>query len=215
MEKEQRDIGGRKLAAEAGLPVVECFYSLQGEGFHSGWPAFFIRLAGCRNACAFCDTKESWDEAGYPLHSPEDLRDEALSFGASACVVTGGEPMLHDLDALCGCLRKAGFRLWLETSGSEPMSGSWDWICLSPKKGIPVVDKAWYDSATELKVVIESEADFAFAEAEAGKVCGDCVCFLQAEWGMSQDLMPVLLDYILRHPRWKLSLQTHKILGVR
>lgn len=196
------------------LPVVECFYSLQGEGFHAGWPAFFIRLAGCRNACSFCDTKESWQEEGFPRYSPEELTGKVLESGATACVITGGEPMLHDLTSLCACLKKAGISLWLETSGSEPLSGQWDWICLSPKKGIPV-HPDYYAQASELKIVVESPEDFGFAQMQAGKMREECLCFLQSEWSVSSSLLSAIIDYILAHPRWKLSLQTHKFLNVR
>ena len=196
------------------LPVVECFYSLQGEGFHAGWPAFFIRLAGCRNACPFCDTKESWSEDGYPCFSPEELTRQVLDAGAVACVLTGGEPMLHDLTGLCRCLKASGIELWLETSGSEPLTGQWDWICLSPKKGIPVRPE-YYTRANELKVVVGKEEDLAFAEAEAAKIGSACLCYLQSEWSVSATKMPMIIEYVLRHPRWKVSVQMHKFLNVR
>lgn len=208
-DKMRMDTGKNAL-----LPVVECFYSLQGEGAHAGWPAFFIRLAGCRNACSFCDTKESWSEEGYPRLSPEELAKKVLASGAKACVLTGGEPLLHDLTALCRCLKDAGIDLWLETSGSEPLSGQWDWVCLSPKKGIPV-DGSCYAAASELKMVVESPADFVFAEEQAGKVGAHCLCYLQSEWSVSSDMLPGILSYIMRYPGWKLSLQQHKILNVR
>lgn len=203
-----------KKLAGSGIPVVECFYSLQGEGFHEGWPAFFIRLAGCRNACPFCDTKESWSEDGYPCFSPEELTRQVLDAGAVACVLTGGEPMLHDLTGLCRCLKASGIELWLETSGSEPLTGQWDWICLSPKKGIPVRPE-YYTRANELKVVVGKEEDLAFAEAEAAKIGSACLCYLQSEWSVSATKMPMIIEYVLRHPRWKVSVQMHKFLNVR
>ncbi len=209
MESLQRKEAGMSL-----LPVVETFYSLQGEGCHSGWPAYFIRLAGCRNACPFCDTKESWQEEGFPLMRIEELKAAALASGVKTCVVTGGEPMLHDLDAFCRVFREAGFALWLETSGSEPLSGQWDWICLSPKRGVPVWPE-YYPSAHELKVVVSEESDFGFAEEEAGKAGPQCVCLLQPEWGVSGSFLPRVTEYILAHPRWRLSLQTHKFMGIR
>lgn len=195
------------------LPVVETFYSLQGEGAHAGRPAYFVRLAGCRNACPFCDTPQSWDPQGYPLVPVTELARKAAQSGAPNCVVTGGEPAMHDLSALSTALEKAGLQRWLETSGSEKLSGEWEWICLSPKKNIPVQPE-YYCSANELKVVIEQVSDFAFAERQAAEVSGSCLCFLQPEWGEYKRILPQIIDYAKAHPRWNLSLQVHKWIGV-
>lgn len=195
------------------LPVVETFYSLQGEGAHAGHPAYFVRLAGCRNACSFCDTKQSWNADKFPRVPVEELAKSAAASGATNCVVTGGEPMLHQLDSLCRELRRAGLQRWLETSGSERLSGEWDWICLSPKQGIRVFPE-YYAAASELKVVIAREADFAFAEQQAAEVSSSCLCFLQPEWGEREKVLPQVIHYIKTNPRWNLSLQLHKLIGV-
>lgn len=202
--------------AEAGLyPLVEDFYSLQGEGFHSGMPAYFIRLAGCPVRCDFCDSKHTWSVAGFPRVSARELADRAARSGAPAAVVTGGEPLMHDLTALCQALHEAGLACWLETSGSQPLTGRWDWICVSPKRGAPL-QAAFSRAANELKVVVASVADFAFAETcarffEAGRV----LQFLQCEWGQAGTVQATVIDYILRHPQWRLSLQMHKFLNIR
>ncbi|MCM1531117.1 MAG: 7-carboxy-7-deazaguanine synthase QueE [Bacteroides sp.] len=195
------------------LPVVETFHSLQGEGTHAGWPAYFVRLAGCRNACPFCDTPQSWNPEGYPSVPVAELAREAARSGARHCVVTGGEPALHDLTALCAELKKAGLQRWLETSGSEPLSGAWEWICLSPKKNIEVLPE-YYRSASELKVVIGQASDFDFAEQQAAQVSDACLCFLQPEWGEYKKILPQIIEYAKAHPRWNLSLQVHKLIGV-
>lgn len=195
------------------LPVVETFYSLQGEGAHAGWPACFIRLAGCRNACSFCDTRDSWNAGAFPTVSVAGLAEDAAASGAPSCVVTGGEPTLHKLDGLCCALHAAGLQTWLETSGSEPLSGNWDWICLSPKKGVFVYPE-YYRKANEIKVVIQTSDDFAFAEEQASLANENCLCYLQAEWSVSKRMSEAIVAYIRKHPRWKLSLQTHKFLGI-
>ncbi|MCM1040870.1 MAG: 7-carboxy-7-deazaguanine synthase QueE [Bacteroides sp.] len=195
------------------LPVVETFHSLQGEGAHAGWPAYFVRLAGCRNACAFCDTPQSWDIEGYPLVPITELVRKVSQSGARNCVVTGGEPTLHNLSALCDAVKEAGLQRWLETSGSEKLSGQWDWICLSPKRNIPVHPE-YYRSASELKVVIGQASDFGFAERQAAQVSDSCLCFLQPEWGEYRNILPQIIEYAKAHPRWKLSLQVHKLIGV-
>lgn len=195
------------------LPVVETFYSLQGEGTHTGWPAYFVRLAGCRNACPFCDTPQSWATGGFAHISVEELALRAVRSGAKNCVITGGEPTLHDLTALCDALKKAGLQRWLETSGSEKLFGEFDWICLSPKKNVPVHTE-YYGLAHELKVVIGQASDFEFAERQAERVSLSCLCFLQPEWGEYKRILPQIVDYAKAHPRWNLSLQMHKLIGV-
>ncbi len=195
------------------LPVVETFYSLQGEGAHAGYPAFFIRLAGCRNACSFCDTRQSWNAAAFQTVPVARLADKAAESGAPSCVVTGGEPTLHSLNALCQALKASGLQTWLETSGSEPLSGQWDWICLSPKKGV-AVHPEYYAAASELKVVVQTPGDFVFAEEQARLVNARSLCYLQVEWSVSAQMSAAVVDYIKAHPIWKLSLQTHKFIGI-
>lgn len=202
-----------EMSEDAVYPLVESFYSLQGEGFHAGVAAYFIRLAGCRNACPFCDTPDSWEEGGYPRAAVAELLSRVASSGAENCVVTGGEPLLHNLDPLCRGLHEAGVACWLETSGSERLSGKWDWICLSPKKGIPV-DPALYVAADELKVVVCDREDFLFAEQQASRVRPECLLYLQVEWGCREDSTREIVSYILENPRWRLSLQTHKLIGI-
>lgn len=195
------------------LPVVETFYSLQGEGFHAGQPAYFVRLAGCHNACSFCDTPQSWNPDGFPKVSVADLAQKAQKSGALNCVVTGGEPTIHDLDFLCNALKSRGLKCWLETSGCGKLSGNWDWICLSPKKNIPVLPE-YYEHASELKVVIGAVSDMVFAEEQAAKISPSCRCFLQPEWSVFNQILPKIIDYVKANPRWNLSLQIHKIIGV-
>lgn len=195
------------------FPVVEMFYSLQGEGFHCGEAAFFIRLAGCRNACPFCDTPESWSEDGFPRLTTAQIIEAVKREGATTCVVTGGEPMLHALDGFCQDLHDAGLRLWLETSGSEPFSGQWDWVCLSPKQGVPVLPE-YYHCANELKVVVQDTASLDFAQEQASRMEAGSHLFLQPEWNQVRGAVELAVDFILRHPRWRLSLQTHKFIGI-
>ncbi|MDR2361937.1 MAG: 7-carboxy-7-deazaguanine synthase QueE [Prevotellaceae bacterium] len=195
------------------LSVVEIFYSLQGEGRFTGVPAVFIRLAGCVNACPWCDSKESWPVDKYPLMSVDTIATEASLFPARMAVVTGGEPLLHPLDALCDALKRHHFRLHLETSGTAVLSGAWDWVCLSPKRHRPPLP-AIYSQADGLKVVIEKAADFTWAETVAAQVSPDCLLFMQPEWSRRQTVLPLLIEYIKQYPQWQLSLQTHKWLGI-
>ncbi|HVS96484.1 MAG TPA: 7-carboxy-7-deazaguanine synthase QueE [Puia sp.] len=195
------------------LPVMETFYTLQGEGYHQGKAAFFIRLAGCDVGCVWCDVKDSWDAAKHPLRSVHGLVAEAAAHPGRIAVVTGGEPLMHDCGALTQALREAGFATHIETSGAWPLSGSWDWICLSPKKfkaplpGIAAL-------AGELKVVIYHASDFAWAEQWAALAGPDCRLYLQPEWGRSSTVTPLIIDYIKSHPKWEFSLQLHKYIHV-
>lgn len=195
------------------LPVAELFYSLQGEGRFTGVPAVFIRLAGCSNACRWCDSKESWQADKRPCMAVADIVAKASSFPSRVAVVTGGEPLLHSLDGLCGELKRNRFRLHLETSGAAALTGAWDWICLSPKRHCPP-RPAIYPLADELKVVIATTDDFAWAEESAGRVSPSCLLLLQPEWSCRQSVVPQIVDYIKRRPQWQLSLQTHKWLHI-
>ena len=195
------------------LPLMEEFYTLQGEGFHTGQAAYFVRIGGCDVGCHWCDIKESWDASKYPPYSSDKIIAHAASFPSKAIVVTGGEPLLYNLDYLCKGLKSNGIRTFLETSGSAPLSGDWDWICLSPKKDAPPLDGI-FRLADELKVIIEDQGDFAWAEENAMHVKDQCMIYLQPEWSKSGQITPFIVKYILDHPRWKISLQSHKYIGI-
>ena len=195
------------------LPLMESFYSLQGEGFNTGKAAYFARIGGCDVGCKWCDVKESWDASQYPPVPTDNIIQEAASFPAKAIVVTGGEPLLYNLDFLCKGLEEQGIRTFIETSGSSPLSGKWDWICLSPKKNAPPLPELCL-KASELKVIIEHPDDFIWAEENARKVSDSCILYLQPEWSVSQQMFPKIVDYILTHPQWKISLQSHKYMRI-
>ena len=195
------------------LPLMEYFYTLQGEGFHSGKAAYFIRLAGCDVGCVWCDVKESWDAAEHPHHSIQHLVNGALGFPGRLAVVTGGEPLLYNLDALTAELKQAGFQTNIETSGAHPLSGEWDWICFSPKKFKKPLPE-FYEAAHELKVIIFNKSDFAFAEYHAARVNEKCKLFLQAEWERREQMMPLMVEYVKNHPEWRISVQTHKYMNI-
>jgi 7-carboxy-7-deazaguanine synthase len=195
------------------LPVMEAFYTIQGEGFHQGKAAYFIRLGGCDVGCVWCDVKDSWDAAVHPQTAVSAITTGAKNYPARLAIITGGEPLLHNLDELTASLRRAGFSTHIETSGSSPLSGHWDWICLSPKKfkaPLPGVIAA----ANELKVVIFNKSDFSWAEKYAAQVPDDCKLYLQPEWGKTAMVTPLIVDYIKEHPQWELSLQLHKYINV-
>lgn len=197
----------------AQLPLMEAFYTLQGEGFHQGKAAYFIRLGGCDVGCFWCDVKDSWDASKHPLQPIHKIVADAAHFPARIAVVTGGEPLMHQLEPLTTALHEAGFQTHIETSGSHPLSGHWDWICLSPKKfkaplpGIVAL-------AHELKVVVYNKSDFAWAESFAGAVGPHCRLYLQPEWDKRNEVTPLIIDYIKAHPQWELSLQLHKYINV-
>lgn len=195
------------------LPVMEEFVSLQGEGFHTGSPAYFLRIGGCDVGCHWCDVKESWNAALHPLVSVHDVVNRALQQTPRAVVVTGGEPLLYNLNLLTDLFRTNGFVTFLETSGSESMSGNWDWICLSPKKTAHPLEQNLL-LADELKVVVETLADFDWAEQNAARVGKECRLFLQPEWSQAEKILPSMVEYIIAHPGWSLSLQTHKYIGI-
>lgn len=204
-------IPGRQKSVQ--LPVMESFYTLQGEGYHQGKAAFFIRLAGCDVGCVWCDVKDSWDAARHPLRSIDELVAEAASHPGRIAVITGGEPLMHDCTELTGALRQAGFATHVETSGAWPLSGRWDWICLSPKKfKAPLSGTA--AQAGELKVVIYHPSDLAWAEQWAALTGPDCRLYLQPEWSRSSTVTPLIIDYIKAHPKWEFSLQLHKYIHV-
>lgn len=195
------------------LPVMEAFYTLQGEGYHQGKAAYFIRLGGCDVGCVWCDVKESWDAKAHPLHTIDQIVENAKSFPARLAVITGGEPLLHDLSMLTNQLHAAGFQTNIETSGSSPLSGNWDWICLSPKKfKAPLPDIL--NKAHELKVVVFNKSDFEWAEKYAALVSSECKLYLQPEWDKAPHVIPLIIEYIKTNPQWELSLQIHKYINV-
>lgn len=199
--------GGRKL------PLVEDFYTIQGEGFHTGKPAYFIRLGGCDVGCKWCDAKESWNPKLYPPTPVDAIIERATSYPAQAIVVTGGEPSLYPLEYLTSELRKRGLRIFLETSGAHPLSGSFDWICLSPKRQQPP-QEAIFKRANELKVIIESADDLAWAEQNAALVGDDCLLYLQPEWSRYEQIITEIVEYAKANPRWNVSVQTHKFMHI-
>ena len=195
------------------LPVMEHFYTLQGEGFHQGRAAYFIRLGGCDVGCVWCDVKDSWDAGKHPLLKIEDLVLNIKKTPAEIVVITGGEPLMHDLSGLTQQLKQAGYKTHLETSGAYPLSGSWDWICVSPKKfKAPLT--GILPGAHELKVVIFNRSDFDWAEKHAAQVSANCKLYLQPEWDKAAFMTPLIIDYIKAHPQWELSLQIHKYIHV-
>ncbi|MBI1668347.1 7-carboxy-7-deazaguanine synthase QueE [Capnocytophaga periodontitidis] len=195
------------------LPLMEAFYSLQGEGFYKGTAAYFIRLGGCDVGCHWCDVKESWAAEAHPLVPVDTIVTDALAL-SKTMIITGGEPLMWNLDLLTEKLRAAGARTHIETSGAHPLSGTFDWICLSPKKiKRPVGDVL--QKANELKMVIYNNNDFLFAEEMAAQVSPDCLLYLQPEWSKRDKVIPKIVDYVMAHPQWKASLQMHKYLDIR
>lgn len=206
-------ISNPKSEIIATLPVMEHFYTLQGEGFHQGKAAYFIRLGGCDVGCVWCDVKESWDAEKHPKFDVQSLRFEVTKTPAEIIVITGGEPLMHDLTELTKELHAGGFKTHLETSGAYPLTGSWDWICLSPKKFKAPLPGILL-KADELKVVIFNRSDFEWAEKYAAQVSSNCKLYLQPEWDKADQMTPLIIDYIKANPKWELSLQIHKYINV-
>jgi len=195
------------------IPVMEAFYTIQGEGYHQGKAAYFIRLGGCDVGCVWCDVKESWDPLRHPQKTIKEIVAEAAQYPGRLAVVTGGEPLMHNCTDLTGQLHAAGYQTNIETSGSHPLTGNWDWICLSPKKfKAPLPEIMPY--VHELKVVIFNTSDFAWAEKHAAQVSPSCKLYLQPEWQKSSLVTPLIVEYIKAHPKWELSLQIHKYINV-
>ena len=201
------------LMKETMYPVMERFLTVQGEGVHTGRTAWFIRLGGCDVGCAWCDVKESWDAEVHPKVSTGELVSEAVASGAPICVITGGEPLKHDCGPLTAGLRGAGIRVHLETSGAHRMSGKWDWVVLSPKKFKATLPEV-YPLADELKIVVVNLHDLQWAEGHASEIRLDAVRLLQPEWDRREKVLPRILKYMQEHPEWRLSLQTHKYIGL-
>ena len=195
------------------LPLMEAFYTIQGEGFHQGKAAYFIRLGGCDVGCHWCDVKESWDIKAHPLKSVDNIVIEASYHPSRTAVITGGEPLMHNLDYLCKVLHDRNFQTHIETSGAHPLSGDWDWICFSPKKFKAPLPEI-YPHAHELKVVIYNKSDFAWAESFAEKMNANCKLYLQPEWDKATQILPEIIDYIKQNPQWQISLQVHKYMNI-
>ena len=194
------------------LPLMEDFYTIQGEGFHTGTAAYFVRLGGCDVGCHWCDVKESWDANLHPPTSVPDIVSKVSGI-AKTVVVTGGEPLMWDMTALTSAIRQAGMRAHIETSGAYPVTGEWDWFCLSPKKTKLPVDDA-YAKADELKVIIYNRHDLVFAEEQASRVNKNAVLFLQPEWSKKDQVTEMIIEYVKANPKWRISLQTHKFLNI-
>ena len=199
--------GGRKL------PLVEDFYTIQGEGFHAGKPAYFIRLGGCDVGCRWCDAKYTWNPKVFPPVDVDVVVERAGGCAAQAIVITGGEPLLYPLEVLTSKLREKGLEIFLETSGTHPFSGEFDWVCISPKRQMPPLAEA-FGRAHELKVIIQTVDDFAWAEENARRVGRYCRLYLQPEWSAFDKIMPEIVEYAKANPRWSISVQTHKFMKI-
>ncbi len=195
------------------LPLVEDFFSLQGEGYHSGKAAYFIRLGGCDVGCSWCDSRFAWDPDIHPLVETKNIIDRVVNSGADSVVVTGGEPLMWNLNYLCSGLKKKNISTFIETSGSHPLTGKWDWICLSPKKNRPPFAEIC-EKANELKVIIEEENDFIQAEKYRQTIGKKCLLFLQPEWSRFEKIVPEIVEYIKKNPSWRISLQIHKYMHI-
>lgn len=195
------------------LPLVEDFYTIQGEGYHAGKPAYFIRLGGCDVGCRWCDAKFTWNAKLYPPTPVTEIVERAAALPAQAIVITGGEPTLYPLEPLTEALKACGLEIFIETSGTHPLSGHIDWVCLSPKRQQPPRPEA-LERADELKVIIETEDDIAWAEENARAVRSDCRLYLQPEWSQYSTITPVLVEYAKAHPQWNISIQSHKFMHI-
>ena len=201
------------MKQQSALPVMEHFFTLQGEGYHSGRAAYFIRLAGCDVGCVWCDVKESWTISPEQYLTIDQLLEALSNVAADFIVITGGEPTMHDLTDLTTVLKQHGFEIAIETAGVHPLKGHIDWYCFSPKKFKAPIDEA-YSKANELKIVIAHPSDFEWAETHAQKVGPDCKLFLQTEWEKQERLLPLIIEYIKRNKKWRISLQSHKYMQI-
>jgi 7-carboxy-7-deazaguanine synthase len=202
-----------RLKEGLALPLMEDFYTLQGEGFQTGRASYFLRIGGCDVGCSWCDVKESWNASLWPLTESDEIVRRVLECPAKSVVITGGEPLMYNLDYLCSELMRHGFQIFLETSGSHPLTGKWDWICLSPKKFSPPLPEI-YTKADEYKVIIQSEGDFEWAEKNTFRLRTDCILFLQPEWSVRDIIMEPVIEYIKANPKWRISLQSHKYMRI-
>ena len=194
------------------LPLMEEFYSIQGEGFHTGKASYFIRIGGCDVGCHWCDVKESWDKNIHPATKTDLIINNAIKYSKTV-IITGGEPLMWNMDYITNKLHKNNIKVHIETSGAHKLTGKWDWICLSPKKRKLPLDKI-YSKADELKIIINTKSDFKFAQEQAKRVSADCQLYLQPEWSKREKMTPLIIDFVLENPEWKVSLQTHKYLKI-
>ena len=195
------------------LPLMEDFYTIQGEGFYQGHAAYFLRLGGCDVGCVWCDVKESWDASLHPVTSVKTMAEKAAASGSRLAVVTGGEPVMYDLTELTNELQSRGLKTNIETSGAYPLTGTWDWVCLSPKK-FKAPHASVFEKADELKIVIYNKTDFTWAEEHAAKVRSTCQLFLQPEWSKEKEMLPFIIEYVKSNPQWQVSLQVHKYMNI-
>lgn len=195
------------------LPLMEHFYTIQGEGFYQGHAAYFLRLGGCEVGCVWCDVKDSWDASAHPLMSVSDMVSTAKASGAPIAVITGGEPLMYDLTFLTSEIQIAGLKTNVETSGVYPVTGTWNWVCFSPKK-FKAPHPDIYRRADELKVIIYNRSDFEWAEEHASRVRPGCELFLQPEWSREKEMVPLIIEYVKSSPKWKVSLQIHKYMNI-
>ena len=195
------------------LPLMEEFYTIQGEGYNTGKAAYFIRIGGCDVGCHWCDVKESWDASLHPLTTTETIIEHVSESKTPAVVVTGGEPLIYNLVYLTGLLKQHNIQTYIETSGAYPLSGNWDWICLSPKKTMLPKEEN-YSAAHELKIIVFNKHDFIWAEEQAAKVGKNCFLYLQPEWSKRNEITPLIVEYVKQNPRWMISLQTHKYIDI-
>ncbi len=195
------------------LPLMEEFYTIQGEGYNTGKAAYFIRIGGCDVGCHWCDVKESWDAGLHPLTSADLIVENASKFPAKAVVVTGGEPSMYQLDYLTSKFKQYNIATFIETSGAYPLTGKWDWICLSPKKTMEPLPEI-FQRANEIKVIVYNKHDFLWAEQNASKASESCKLYLQPEWSRCSEMLPLIIDYVMQNPKWNISLQTHKYMNI-
>ena len=208
MNKETKDL----IDQGKMLPLMEEFYTIQGEGYHTGKAAYFIRVGGCDVGCHWCDVKESWNAELHPPTLANTIVDHAKKY-SDTVVITGGEPLMWSMDYLTKKLQQYGIKTHIETSGAYSFSGSWNWFCLSPKKTKLPLEEV-YKEADELKIIVFNKSDFKFAEEQAAKVGSNCELFLQPEWSKKEKMTELIVDYVMKNPKWKISLQTHKYLNI-
>ena len=206
-------IQAEKKISSQSLPLMEDFYTIQGEGFYQGHAAYFLRLGGCDVGCVWCDVKESWDANTHPVVSVKEMADKAATSKTKIVVVTGGEPVMYDLTDLTKELQARGLKTNIETSGAYPLTGTWDWVCLSPKK-FKAPHPSVSEQADELKVIVYNKSDFAWAEEHAAKVRSSCQLFLQPEWSKEKEMLPLIIEYVKNNPQWQVSLQVHKYMNI-
>ncbi|HEY9045250.1 MAG TPA: 7-carboxy-7-deazaguanine synthase QueE [Ohtaekwangia sp.] len=195
------------------LPLMEDFYTIQGEGYYQGSAAYFLRLGGCDVGCVWCDVKESWDAAAHPLVDVSEMAARVKKSGSPIAVITGGEPVMYNLTALTAAIKSQDIRTHIETSGVYPLTGTWDWVCFSPKK-FKAPDASIFEKSDELKVIIYNKSDFEWAESFAAKVRSSCQLYLQPEWSKEKEMLPLIIEYVKANPQWQISLQVHKYMNI-